>query len=669
MEDCVEEEIKNSRFGRAYFSSTIETFLTLSDQEVLGRLAASSQFDLVTTQRDAWLVQIAILKVALRRYEGAIYFEFVVPRMGQRIDVVVIIGHAIFVIEFKVGEKKFLSRDREQVWDYALDLKNFHETSHHVAIAPILVPTAAEAAPVAELAYCRDSLLEPILCTSSGLAEMIGRVLEWVDGEPIDSDVWEVGRYYPTPTIIEAARSLYRGHGVEAISRRDATARNLATTSDALEAIIADCKENSRKALCFVTGVPGAGKTLVGLNIATRHRDKKSELFSVFLSGNGPLVNILCEALARDKVARKKQEGSKFTLKEARSEVKAFVQNVHHFRDSCLTDPSPPIEHVALFDEAQRAWDLEQTTNFMRRKKGVLDFDSSEPEFLISCLNRHRDWAVVVCLVGGGQEINTGEAGISEWLRARDRSFRDWDVYLSPRLEESEYALADLKISESAGKVVRNEDLHLSVSLRSFRAENLSKFVKELLERRDDMARETLKEFSSRYPIRLTRSLDKAKAWLRSVANGSERFGMVVSSRAERLKPHAIDIRVKTDPVVWFLNGREDVRSSYYLEDAATEFDVQGLELDWACLVWDGDFRSGENGWEHWSFSGDKWQRVRKPERQRYLLNAYRVLLTRARQGFVIVVPEGSSSDPTRDPSFYDPTYRYLLSLGIEQLP
>jgi DUF2075 family protein len=590
--------------------------------------------------------------------------------MGHRIDVVLIVECVLFAIEFKVGETRFHARDREQVWDYGLDLKNFHESSHRISVAPVLVATDATNLPLHfQIHSASDHLIEPLAANATSLRGTIEQVLLFSDGHHIDPKTWESGRYSPTPTILEAARALYNGHGVAAISRSDATATNLSTTSESIEAIIQSCRKNQRKAICFVTGVPGAGKTLVGLNVATRHRDRGTDLYSVFLSGNGPLVRIICEALARDKVARKRAAGQKATLKDARNEMKAFVQNVHHFRDSCLSDPTPPIEHVALFDEAQRAWDMAQTSAFMKRKKGVPDFNQSEPEFLISCLDRHLDWAVVICLVGGGQEINTGEAGIAEWIDARNRSFRSWDIHLSSRLHDSEYAVAQEALCETeSGRVYKRPELHLGVSLRSFRAEHLSRFVKEMLDRESESARQTYMQFSKNYPVTLTRDLGKAKAWLRSKARGSERYGIVVSSQAERLKPHAIDVRVKTDPVNWFLNDRDDVRSSFYLEDVATEFDVQGLEVDWACVVWDGDFRYKSDGWEHWSFKSSKWQRILKEDRKRYLLNAYRVLLTRARQGVVIVVPNGSEEDPTRKSPYYDSTFSYLRSLGLEEL-
>lgn len=464
--------------------------------------------------------------------------------------------------------------------------------------------------------------------------------------------------------------ALYNRHSVSEISRSDASAINLSKTSDSISEIIQVSKEKSHKAICFVTGVPGSGKTLVGLNIATTHIDKDNDLYSVFLSGNGPLVAILREALARDKVKREKERGLKIKKNEALSEVKLFIQNVHNFRDEGLIDfKKPPIEHVALFDEAQRAWDLQETANFMKRKRKMPSFNQSEPEFLISCLDRHPDWAVIVCLVGGGQEINRGEAGISEWIDSLDHSFPNWHVYISPRLTDSEYnterVLDKIKTRKN---ITYKEELHLSVSMRSFRAEHVSLLVKQLLDLKPEEAQETLKKIQGKYPIVITRDLANAKQWLKVQARGSERYGIVVSSQAQRLKPHAIDVKSPVDPIHWFLDGKEDVRSSYYLEDVVTEFDVQGLELDWACVTWDADFRYTENGWEHFSFVGDKWNRIKKQERQHYLKNAYRVLLTRARQGMVIVVPSGDGEDLTRKHEFYNPTFEYLEKIGFKTI-
>jgi hypothetical protein len=405
--------------------------------------------------------------------------------------------------------------------------------------------------------------------------------------------------------------------------------------------------------------VPGAGKTLVGLNVAAKHFNKVEKSSTVFLSGNGPLVAILREALTRDKVKREKQKGNKLRKGEVFSSVKAVIQNVHHFRDECLKDINEaPFEHVTIFDEAQRAWDLTQTASFMQRKKNHSNFSQSEPNFLISCLDRHKDWAVIICLVGGGQEINTGEAGISEWIESLNKSFPKWHIYVSNKLTDSEYAAGNaLQILEEHKHVVYKEELHLSVSLRSFRAEHLSLLIKNLLDLNLTEAQVNYKQVKDKYPIVITRDLDKAKKWLKEKARGSERYGIIVSSQAQRLKPLAIDVKSPMDPIHWFLDGKDDVRSSYYLEDVATEFHVQGLELDWSCVTWDGDFRFSPDGWQHFSFVGTKWHNIKKVERKTYLKNAYRVLLTRARQGMIIVIPEGNKEDSTRNPAYYDCTF------------
>jgi hypothetical protein len=640
---------------------------------VIAALVAASSFTIETTQRDAWLAQITIMRAVLTNIasDGLIAFEFAVPRMGKRIDVLLVLGSIVYVLEFKVGARVFDADALRQVWDYALDLKNFHSTSHRATIAPILIATAARDPDAhTNIERDHDGVLRPLRATAANLASVIQSIESTSNGVPIDFTKWISGSYKPTPTIIEAAIALYGGHGVEEISRREAEAINLTHTSAQIDESVRAARDGRQKAICFVTGVPGAGKTLVGLNTATKHHDKASDLFSVYLSGNGPLVRILCEALARDRFKKSQTTSTRVSLGKARSEVKAFVQNVHHFRDECIRDANkPPIEHVALFDEAQRAWNREQTEAFMQRKKGVANFAKSEPDFLISCMDRHADWAVIVCLVGGGQEINTGEAGIGEWLRAIRANFPQWHVHLSPNLRDSEYAAGEaLGLLSGQTHVHTHDSLHLAVSMRSFRAERVSEWVKAVLDFEYDVAERAIRGFRERYPIVLTRDVSKGKAWVRERARGNERYGMVVSSRAERLKPHAIDVRVDIDPVHWFLDPREDVRSSFYLEDAASEFDVQGLELDWCCVVWDGDFRFTPNGWQHWSFKGSRWQKIHKEDRKTYLKNAYRVLLTRARQGMVIVVPDGNQEDQTRLPEFYDATYTYLKDQGLPVL-
>lgn len=653
-----------------YYSDKISDFLQKLPETIIGEISVNGRLGHINTELYAWEFQIKILKEILKNYEGHLFFEFSIPRMGKRVDCLLIIKNIVFVIEFKVGEKEFINQNIEQVWDYALDLKNFHKPSHELLLVPILVATNSKSIPFEIITSSHnDNLVNPLKTNSDNLGNTINEVLNFFQGEEnINSSNYVSGSYSPTPTIIEAAISLYNKHNVEEITRSDADATNLKVTTNYISETIEYAKYNNKKIICFVTGVPGAGKTLVGLKVATEHLDKEKGNTSVFLSGNKPLVDILQEALSRDKIIQEKSRGNKLTKKQARESVKAFIQIIHHYRDEYLRDPKAPYDHVAIFDEAQRAWTKEQTVKFMQQKKGIANFQYSEPEFLISCLNRHQDWAVVVCLVGGGQEINTGEAGISEWLAAIKNQFPDWETRISPTLFDSEYS-AQTAIEELKQKseVVFNDNLHLAVSMRSFRAEYLSKLIKEILDI-DENAKQTLIQLQDKYPIVLTRDIDKAKNWLKEKARGSERYGIVVSSQAYRLKPLAIDVKTQINPVNWFLDGKDDIRSSYFLEDVATEFQVQGLELDWACVTWDGDLRFTQDGWKTFSFVGNKWQNIHKDVRKKYLINAYRVLLTRARQGMVIVVPEGNKYDHTRQPEFYNSTFNYLRDIGLEIL-
>jgi len=653
--------------ARFFYSDSVANFLSRSPEEILGVINATALATAEAAQQIAWLGQVNILQSELLLFggRGNVFFEFSVPRIGKRIDVVLVLDGVIFVLEFKVGEDQYRRSAIEQVWDYALDLKNFHDTSHDAFIAPILVATAATSRQMEPQFSARDdNVLMPILVAPVQLGFALGRVLALGRGAATAATAWQEGRYRPTPTIIEAARALYAGHSVEEISARGAEAKNLSETSDAVVALVHKAHQERKKIICFVTGVPGAGKTLVGLNISnTRLADAEGK--AVYLSGNGPLVKVLQEALAIDSFESACGTSQAVTKAEARRAVSSFIQNVHHFRDAYIDDKTAPHNHISIFDEAQRAWDLTETQRFMKEKKGIPNFGMSEPEFLISCMDRH-EWAVVVCLVGGGQEINRGEVGISGWINALVEKFPNWRACVSPELTDSEYAAEEaLKRLRERGDFDEDPALHLAVSMRSFRAGGLSDLIKRVLDLDAAGARYLLREIEGRYPIVLTRSVSAAKEWVRQQARGSERFGMMVSSQAQRLKPLAIDVRVSTNPVHWFLKGKDDVRSSFYLEDVATEFDVQGLELDWSCVVWDGDFRYSKEGWVHSSFRGNRWEKISKPERRAFQKNAYRVLLTRARQGMAIVVPEGDATDKTRLPDLYDETYAYLVSLGI----
>ncbi|MEW6514214.1 MAG: DUF2075 domain-containing protein [Pseudomonadota bacterium] len=648
--------------GIAYYEADIQDFLAADEDAVLGALAMHHGFALEHQQKHAWQSQIQILRHRLpSAITGRIYFEFSIPRMGKRVDVVIVMGGVVFVLEFKVGAHSFDRYAVEQVFDYALDLKNFHRGSHNLPIVPVLIPTAAPIQPEMEIKWAPDRVAEPLCISPESLPQTLELAVGQYSELTIDTEAWSHSGYQPTPTIVEAALALYRQHDVKEITRSEAGADNLGLTAARVEQIIEHAKTNNRKAICFITGVPGAGKTLAGLNIATSRAEQHSDEHAVFLSGNGPLVDVLREALARDKAER---EGMPRT--RAYREVSTFVQNIHHFRDEAIDSTNPPVERVVIFDEAQRAWNREMASKFMQQKRGHTAFDMSEPAFLLSAMNRHPDWCVVICLVGGGQEINTGEAGLAEWITVLRDQYADWDVHVSSRLDNRDYIWdEELANSLSNSSTSCDESLHLGVSIRSFRAEALSEFVGYLVDNRPGQARNTYQAIADKYPILLTRSLAEARSWLRTKARGSERYGLTASSGANRLRPEGVWIKAKVDAPVWFLNDKTDVRSSYYLEETASEFDIQGLELDWTCVCWDADFRYDNHQWQYFNFRGTKWQRINAAERQLYLKNTYRVLLTRARQGLAIFVPQGDPSDPTRDPQLYDQIYEYLIRCGI----
>ncbi|MDQ8156979.1 MAG: DUF2075 domain-containing protein [Gemmatimonadota bacterium] len=654
---------------RSGYASPIREFRSDDIQRILGELTANGG-DVLQSQVGAWLREIEIMKSALEGIDGWIIFEFDVPRLGSRIDVVVLFGRNIVPIEFKVDQDDYSRQDIDQAWDYALDLKNFHRGSHNAHLWPILCATAARATDRMWDIAASDSVRPPRRVNAEGLKQAIRDI--WTDAmasgdnQTEDGETWAAAPYQPTPTIIQAAQALYSRHSVDAITRNDA-GENLSITSRTVEEVIRTAEAQKDKCIVFVTGVPGAGKTLVGLNIATANRDDASSSHAVFLSGNGPLVAVLTESLARDELNRQRAAGKKKRKGDVKQPIKQFIQNVHHFRDDGIKDLAAPHDRVVIFDEAQRAWDLKKTADFMKRRKGRPGFKQSEPEFLISYMDRHPDWAVIVCLVGGGQEINTGEAGIGAWLTAISSRFRHWQVYLSPNLGETEYrASRAIQETKEVASVREEVSLHLAASMRSFRSERLSEFVRLVLECEEVIASELAGQVASAFPLVVTRDLAEARRWVRRQARGTQQYGLLASSSAHRLKPHAVDIRFNIDPVHWFLGNRDDTRSSYYLEDAATEFQVQGLELDWSIVSWDADLRKTPNGWSYNEFRGSKWNRVQQPERQRYLLNAYRVLLTRARQGTAIFIPEGVAADPTRKPEFYDGTFEYFCRLGLD---
>lgn len=703
--------------NRCLYTDTFKNFIKTKYNAILGLMHDNYHGETLTTTNEAWKGEILIMQDVLLPWineKAQIIFEYDIPRLGKRIDIVLILRGIIFCLEFKVGQKDVLQGDIEQVMDYALDLKNFHLFSHDKTIVPILVPTERKSHTILfQPSIYDDKIYNSLIAGKDCLQEIIKKVINisGVITDNTNADNWLISPYSPTPTIIEAARSLYENHSVEEITRHEADKVSTDRTINYILDIIQRSKIKKQKSICFVTGVPGAGKTLVGLEVAIKQSYRNGEIDkengAVFLSGNGPLVAVLTEALARDNYKKNVQKGKK--LSASRREVSEFIQIIHRYRDNMLAKIKNPVEngileidpqkairlkdtgygeveHVAIFDEAQRSWTHKRIANYLKRggtygnKLKVPNFPMSEAEFLIWSLDQREDWAVIICLVGGGQEINTGEAGITEWISAINDRFRHWNVYISHELTDIEYANGNVnKLLKSNSKVSYSTDLHLKVSLRSFRAEKLSAFVQSLLSFNRNVRELYNEVYNRKYPVVLTRDMDKARAWLRKKARGTEQTGILVTKVAARFKPLAVSILSQGDEnaVHWFLEDKMDIRSSNYLEDAATEIQVQGLELDYACILWDADMRCDGASWSFHKFNGkNKWIPENNEDNRKYMLNAYRVLLTRARQGIIICVPygnnrlnaEGFHEDPTRLPEFYDGTYNYLKSIGIIEI-
>lgn len=707
---------------RCLYQNSVASFVLEDEDAIFGALSREYHGETLTTTREAWDSEIAILRLALSHYadrDAQIVFEYDIPRLGKRIDVVLLLEGIVFCLEFKVGESRILEADVDQVLDYALDLKYFHKFSEDRIIVPVLVATKyPRQSTEIKMSIYNDRVVNPLVTGASGISGIIDAVLAEFHGQSPVNPNWIISPYAPTPTIIEAAKALYENHTVEDITRHEADDASTDRTISCILNIIRDSKQARKKSIAFVTGVPGAGKTLVGLDVAVKQTyqgqdEPVKDEGAVYLSGNGPLVAVLTEALAQDNYKKFRDKGEKKKMTDSRREVSKSIQIIHRYRDNMLAKIKNPVEngvleidpakavklekagygeveHVAIFDEAQRSWTHKRLADYLKRggtygnKLKVPNFPMSEAAFLIWSLDQREDWATIVCLVGGGQEINTGEAGISEWIKAINEKFPHWDVYISPKLTDAEYAEGKVnELLQDNPNVTYLEELHLGVSLRSFRAEKLSAFVHALLSFNENAA-ELYAEIKDRYPIVLTRDMTKARKWLHEKVRGTERTGILVTKESARFKPLAVHILPSGDEnaVHWFLEDKADTRSSNYLEDAATEIQVQGLELDYTCLLWDADMRYDHGKWRFYKFNGQtKWveQTPTTESRQeliKYMLNAYRVLLTRARSGMVICVPEGNGNktptgfweDRTRLPEYYDGTYQYLKSLGIKEI-
>lgn len=705
--------------NRCLYMADFNAFIQEDPYTILGHLHDGYHGHAMTTTDEAWMCEIKILQEVLKPWQqekADIIFEYSIPRLGKRIDVVLLLRGLIFCLEFKVGKKQALQADLEQVLDYALDLKNFHSYSQDRYIVPILIPTKYDSSStILQPSVYDDKIYNPLITGAEGLQKLISDILVHQKAEEEGSiKDWLISPYNPTPTIIEAARALYENHSVEDITRHEADKVMTDATIEYIMSVINHSKQCGEKSICFVTGVPGAGKTLVGLDVAVKQSYQDDGSFNeedgaVYLSGNGPLVAVLTEALAIDNQKKCKEKGEKKNITDARREVGKFIQIIHRYRDNMLAKIKNPVvdgkleidpekavkieksgygevEHVAIFDEAQRAWSFERIASYLKRggtygnKIKVVNFPISEAAFLIWSLDQREDWATIVCLIGGGQEINTGEAGISEWISALNDKFPHWKIYISNKLTEPEYAEGKVnELLKGKTNVIYSDKLHLGVSLRSFRSEKLSDFVHSVLSFNKNAAALYKKVTDQGYPIVMTRSIDKARAWLREQARGTERTGILITKVSARFKPLAVHVlgRADRNTIHWFLEDKADVRSSNYLEDAATEIQVQGLELDYTCVLWDADMRCVNYSWKFYNFNGStKWNPEKNEETKKYMLNAYRVLLTRARKGMVICVPEGNRritpegflEDATRQPSFYDSTYKYFKSLGVKEI-
>lgn len=660
----------------AFYRASVADFLTQCPDEILGALLRSYQHnELQKRQAKAWEIEIEVLKstcAELVRLAPAVahwslLLEYPIPRRSKRLDAVLLADDVILCLEFKTLDKGHSLQADRQVEDYALDLRDSHEASRNRRIVPIaVVPKAASADTDSD-----ESLSDVVRAVRRANAADLATVIlsafhseHRSSAEPIDAVAWDASPYRPVPTIIEAAETLYAGHGVSEISHFHADAQNLTATSNRLAEIVEDAHRRGLKVICFVTGVPGAGKTLAGLNVANSPRLRaNSRPTPIFLSGNGPLVKIVSTALARDAKRRTKAGGGdRF--------VGAKIQNVHIFVRAALQhEGKPPFEKVVIFDEAQRAWNADQN----RKKNGL---EISEPETMLSIMDRHQDWAVLVALVGGGQEIHSGEAGLAEWGKTLREKFPEWKVVVSPKALERDASTAGHRLfpdADAGSLVIQTEpSLHLEVNLRTFRARKLAEWVDASLAGDSAKASAIVPELRD-FPFALTRSLTTARAWLREHARGQQRVGLVASSGALRLRADGLELssgfrQGNRDMFVhWFLAHPPDVRSSNQLEVAASEFECQGLELDWIGLCWGGDLQcdATSGGWAYRNFSGTRWGVLKSEIDRQYLLNTYRVLLTRARRGLILWIPQGDVSDATHLPAFFDSTADYLIRCGV----
>jgi hypothetical protein len=666
-----------------YYSDTVANFLTVRAESVVAQLSlrqAEHFGEVMDRQLYAWRTQIELLRHALAGVVDAHAFsaqwglviEYPLLRLQKRLDVIVIAGATIAVIEFKVDSEEFSALDLRQVEDYGLDLNDFHSTSSGLRIWPVLCATAAKTMRLTPIEFGVSAVAT---CGGEGLREVFsalaGDQRERGD-QQIDHKVWQAGAYRPVPTIVQAAELLFAEHDVQDIARAASEPANLAATTEALISIIERARLRREHIVAFVTGVPGSGKTLAGLNACHDRRfSRAGEQPGAYLSGNSPLVRVLREALTEDHARRVSVRKS-----DARRVITAQVQTLMGFLREYLIahDGEAPVDHVIIFDEAQRAWDAAYGKQKFNRPK-------SEAAIFLEIMGRHEDWAVIIALVGGGQEINRGELGLSEWGRAliderRAEGAHKWIAIASPEVVAGGEATAwqRLFVGEVPLWLELEPRLHLHASVRSYRCEALPRWVNAVLASDKTTAR-SIADAGGEFPVYLTRNLDAARKWLRASARGQRRCGLVASSGARRLRAEGLGVSLGADDLDgvahWFLRPPGDLRSSHALEVTANEYACQGLELDFAGVCWGGDliWDARSQTWMPRRLNGAVWQRVSEADSKNWSLNKYRVLLTRARLGTVIWIPEGDREDPTRSPERYDEIAAVLCEMGARSLP
>jgi hypothetical protein len=663
----------------SFYKSSVEEFLAQSDLHIIARLGTAYARQGFTTlfsdQTLTWERDLHLLRESLKECVATsdsaklwgLLVEFSIPRKESRIDIVLLIREVVVLIEAKTTLA--VSQAKRQVEEYALLLHYFHKASAERRVVPVIVspevrPANYDVINQRELfPQMPGYLVAPVVQSSwSGLPNLLLEV-ERTSSAQIDVEQWNSSPYFPVPNILEAALALRSGLSIREVAHSEASEHEIETVRTAIQGYVNIARAKRHHAICFLTGVPGSGKTLVGLSLAHSGENKSDAIH--FMSGNGPLVKVLQHLFTHESM----RKGAGAT--QARAEAKTLIENVHVFaRYHTDENHGPPSNHAIIFDEAQRAWNRAQHVKKFNR-------NYSEPEMLLRIMERHEDWAMVVALVGGGQEINDGEAGLEEWGRALVEAAKDWRVYASPEVLEDGPSTAGHQLFDDPTRqkeVQTNPTLHLRTSNRSLRAEKLATWVNFVLDG-DSEAADSLR-IGERFPILLSRDMGEMRQRLREQGIGANRYGLVGSSGAARLRAEGLEpsstFHADYPWEHWYLGEKTDVRSSFRCEVFATEFEIQGLELDWIGLCWGGDFIwDAERGWLLRALrpgEQSKWSLIKNQDRQVYRRNAYRVLLTRARMGMVIFVPRGDANDPTNNPDEFEATAQFLIRCGVTPL-